>query len=260
MLQSMRRLATAALGALVLTVGVVSAPPVQARSGLLVFAPLSGPALGRPGLVPVGRGRYRERGNQDFLVEMYNVNLPNFTPCTAWLNGAPMGTAPLFAGIAFFPFLDTLAGDTVPVVQPGDVVTITAAGVGPILTGVFGEPAPVLPFPVSFLGGHLLSGGFNGFVPTGGMAWNVFRGLKNQLYKDFACEVFAVNLPEGTPVDVVRFRGSKPLLLGTMTIDALHHGAFSLSSATKNPPPSFSRGDVIKIMLGSEVILIGSMT
>src|SRR5713101_617564 len=104
MFQSVRRMAAAALGVVVLATGMASAPPAQARAGLTLFAPLSGPARGAAGIVPIGRGRYRDRdGQRDLTVQFFNVDLPNFTLCTAWLNGIPILTTPMFAGIAQFP-------------------------------------------------------------------------------------------------------------------------------------------------------------
>jgi hypothetical protein len=126
--------------------GVPARAPAPARGGVGIVAPLAGPPLGAAGLVPVGMARYWERGVRELTCEVHNVGLPNFTLCTLSLNGTPLVTTPLFAGVAVFPILSTLGGEVVPVCQPGDVVTITAAGFGPILAGAFGgPPGPAAP-------------------------------------------------------------------------------------------------------------------
>jgi hypothetical protein len=114
---------------------------VVAPPDLIIFDTLTGPALGAAGTVPIGKARYRDiTGVQNITCEVHHVDLPNFTVCTLSLNGTPLMTTPLFAGVAIFRGLSTVFGDAVPVCHPGDVVTITAAGFGPIMTGAFSTP------------------------------------------------------------------------------------------------------------------------
>src|SRR5262249_13516242 len=150
--------------------------------------PLSGPARG--GIAPIGQARYRDRfGDRDTLFQLFNVNLPNYTRCTVWVNGSPLQTQRIFAGIALFPHLATLAGDVVPFIAAGDTFPVTAEGIGPIMTGVFGGAAPALPAPLIEMETPLTGPALGGVVPDGIAAYTVFVGLNNQLYRLFTCDV-----------------------------------------------------------------------
>lgn len=249
MFQSVRRLAAAALGALVLAAGMTSAPAAHARAGIVVFAPLAGPSLG--GIDPIGRGRYRARPqDSDLSIELFNVNLPNFTPCTAWVDGVPVQTTPLFAGIALFPGFNSGAGDVVPVGNPGAVLTITVPGFGAILSGVFGGAAPGLPLPLTNLAARLTGSAITRVVPDGAALYTTFAGLNNQTYTLFTCTVTAVNLRPGTVLKV--FRGTQ--LLGLMTLNAAQGASLTLSDATGNPAPALAAGDVITVKSGTRTL------
>jgi hypothetical protein len=259
MYQFVKRMAVAALGATILAVGMASAPPAQARAGLTIFAPLSGPAIG--GVAPIARGRYRDRsGDRDFTLQLFNANIPNYTMCTAWLNGTPILQARVFAGIAIFPAPHTVFGDVVPVANAGDELTITAAGIGPIATGTFGGGAPALPLPVIDMAATLDGPAINGLVPTGSAGYTVFAGLNNQNYRLFACEALGVNLPVGSRLDVYLVPASgRTQRVGTMILDALHNGRFERSDAMGVPPPAMSSGDVIRVVAGGQIILSGPL-
>jgi hypothetical protein len=243
---------------------MVSAPAAQARAGLIIMAPLSGPALGPSGLQPVGRARYRDRaGQRDLNIALFHADVPNFTLCTAWLNNVPILTTPTFAGIALFPVPHSVQGDVVPFVQAGDVVTITAAGFGAIARGTIGAGVPVIPLPFVNLGIKAMTGApINGILPTGGLGYNIFAGLNNQTASSFVLDVLTVNLPVGTSLNVVRIPagGGAAQPLGAMLLDAIHHARLTLGDALGNAPaPPLGSGDVIQVLAGPQVILTGTL-
>jgi hypothetical protein len=235
--------------------------PAPARGGVGIVAPLAGPPLGAAGLVPVGQAWYWERGVRDLTCEVHNVDLPNFTLCTLSLNDIPLMTTPLFAGVAVFPILTTMAGEVVPVCQPGDGVTITAAGFGPILWRGLSAAPPVLPLPLVNRGYRLTGPALAGFLPLGGRGYTLFPGLGNQTFAFFTCEVLPVNLPVGSALNVVRFpvNGDPSEIVGTIVLDALHHGMLIRSSAPGNPPTPMFPGDVIAMVARPQIILSGTL-
>jgi hypothetical protein len=140
--QSIRRMTAAVLGVFGLALVVGSQAPVMAakapapaKAGI-ISATLAGPPIS--GIAPFGSARYRERGTtRDFLFEAAAVNLPNGTLIRCFVNGNPVMSAPLLAGTARPLIISTLTGDAVPFVHAGDLVTITADGVGLIMSGIF---------------------------------------------------------------------------------------------------------------------------
>ena len=144
MTRSKKRMTAALLGVLGLALVAGSKASVLARAVQparpgTIFANLAGPGIGTPPIAPFGHARYRERaGVRDFFFEMAAVNLPNGTLIHCLVNGNPVMAVPLTAGVARpAAILSTATGDAVPFVHAGDVVTVTADGVGAIATGIF---------------------------------------------------------------------------------------------------------------------------
>jgi hypothetical protein len=146
MFQSVRGIAIAALAVAALAVGVTSAPSVQAAGGVpapakapkpgILFAPLTGPAIGL--LVPFGHARYRTLGVvRDFIASAAPVNLPDGTVLNLSLNGSPLTTMTVLLGVARSPLLATDLGMAVPFILRGDQVTVTDAAGAIVLSGTF---------------------------------------------------------------------------------------------------------------------------
>ncbi len=96
---------------------------------------LRGPAIG--GVVPQGSSEYRVRGRQvQFKAQANRVNLADGTVLSVQVNGNAVGSITLVGGAGSLE-LNTNDDDTVPNIQPGDVVSLVAANGAIILSGQF---------------------------------------------------------------------------------------------------------------------------
>jgi hypothetical protein len=96
---------------------------------------LRGPAIG--GVVPQGSSEYRARGKQgQFKAQAIRVNLADGTVLSVQVNGNDVGNITLVGGAGSLE-LSTNDGDTVPNIQPGDVVSLVTSNGATILSGQF---------------------------------------------------------------------------------------------------------------------------
>ena len=99
-------------------------------------ARLTGPALQK--VTPDGRADVRsETGRTRLQVEVEQVNLPAGTVLTVSIQNVQVGTITLSATGFGELELDSQKGDTVPVVNSGDVISVSN-GTAAILVGAFG--------------------------------------------------------------------------------------------------------------------------
>lgn len=96
---------------------------------------LRGPAIG--GVFPQGSSEFRARGSQvQFKAQANRVNLADGTVLSVRVNGNAVGSITLVGGAGSLE-LSTNDDDTVPNIQPGDVVSLVAANGATILSGQF---------------------------------------------------------------------------------------------------------------------------
>lgn len=221
-----------ALPALLLTgiLGSLSPPtPARAQSDeVRVRVRLTGAAI--EGIRPSGHVEFRSRDDrQTFKAEVEDVNLPDDTTLSVNINGNPVASLTLDEGFAERELVSR-KGDTIPVLQEGDVVTVTDAGGMVILSGA--SPAPRV-----LLKARLTGPAIDGLTPKG-LARFRSRGAR----MDFKVQVERVKLADGT-VLTVKLNGA---VVGTLTLN-LRRGALELNTQDGHTVPAVQAGDAVTV-------------
>ncbi|HEX8560317.1 MAG TPA: DUF4214 domain-containing protein [Pyrinomonadaceae bacterium] len=233
-LSSARRAALACV-AIVATLAALAAAPAFANDDeTIINAALSGASLG--GQTPVGKAVFRERPGADrkLQVEVQDVNLPAGTALVVLVGGQQVATLTIDSLRAGRVELETGRGQAVPAVANGTSVAVRNQSGATIASGAFGSAAPAptpgasptaTPTPTPGAGptptpgasptptpgatpsptpvmnefdADLTGAAIGGVVPEGDAEYEIEFGGR-----EFRVRVEEVNLPAGTPLNVL---------------------------------------------------------
>ncbi|HEX8189010.1 MAG TPA: hypothetical protein VF586_11705, partial [Pyrinomonadaceae bacterium] len=225
---SLKRAALAFVALLAALAALAAAPALAGDDEVIINAGLSGAAIN--GQTPSGRAEFRQRPGNDLKleVEVQDVNLPAGTVLSVFVGGQQVGVITLDALRAGQVELETGRGQAVPAVSNGTAVAVRNQAGANVVTGAFGtasatptpaaSPSPTAtptpgatpsptptpgatptPTPVMNEFEAKLSGAaINGTIPKGEAEFEI-EGAN----REFKVRVENVNLPAGTPLDVL---------------------------------------------------------
>ncbi len=237
-------------------------------------SPLAGGAIS--GLQPSGHIDVRVRGADRTLnVEVEDVNLPAGTQLEVLVNGTVVGKITVSGPPARGGELElnTRDGQSAPVVNAGDVVSVRGAATGVLLSGVAqvrridtpaAPPAAQPPAAggvslpqvddVNRLRTGLAGGSLGGVVPSGHVD---FRQRSDRNETRLSVEVEDVNLPPGTKLNV-EVDGK---VVGQITVGAgpVRGGELELDSRNGDFIQSLRNGAVVRVLGPAGPILSGAV-
>jgi hypothetical protein len=221
-ISSAARAALACVALLATLAALAAAPAFADDSETIIEAGLVGAAIG--GSTPHGRAVFRRRPGNDLKleVEVEDVNLPAGTVLNVFVGGQQIGVITLNTLRAGQVELETERGQTVPAVAGGTSVAVRNQAGANVVSGAFGSAAPTptpgaspsptaTPSPTPTPGAtpsptpvmnefdaDLTGAAIGGIVPEGDAEYSV--EFNN---REFRVRVEEVNLPAGTPLNVL---------------------------------------------------------